>query len=220
MKCSRFASSITVLCLLAPASAVLEPYSFIYNSRKESTLARTEGQSPLLQPPNIGFPPSAPQQPLPDMSSDILISDVIGRERNIGIFSGFTRDIDSVGKRLNDGAQNATVLAPENGAVTSLPRKPWEDPKDYEQLGANAYDGKDGESRAHKNLRRFVEAHIVPDSPWNEGQKVETLAGNAVWWESKDGKKLVSPAFSGKVEFEFDIAADPTSRHRSYQRCG
>jgi hypothetical protein len=73
-----------------------------------------------------------------------------------------------------------------------LPRKPWEDPKDYNQLGTEAYEGGEGEERAQKNLRRFVEAHVVPASPWKEGEKLKTLAGGEVWWEEKDGNKVVS----------------------------
>lgn len=131
------------------------------------------------------------------MSSDgtsITLSDVIGRDRSINIFAGFTRDIDSIAARLDSSAQNTTVLAPVNGAVTSLPRKPWEDPAEYARLGAEAYEGLEGEGRAHRNLRRFVEAHVVPESPWEEGQKVQTLGGGTVWWERKDGVKRVSVA--------------------------
>lgn len=73
-----------------------------------------------------------------------------------------------------------------------LPRKPWEDPEDYDKLGADAYEGPEGEGRAQNNLRRFVEAHVVPVSPWKEGEKVKTLAGGEVWWEGKDGVKYVS----------------------------
>ncbi|CAC9886194.1 unnamed protein product [Aureobasidium pullulans] len=123
--------------------------------------------------------------------SGVTISDVIGRERSINIFAGFTRDIESVSKRL-EGSQNTTLLAPHNTAITRLPRKPWEDPQDYAALGQNAYDGQSGEDRAHRNLRRFVEAHVVPESPWAENQKIQTLGGDTVWWEHKDGKKLVS----------------------------
>jgi hypothetical protein len=119
------------------------------------------------------------------------ISDVLGRERNINIFAGFTRDIESVSQRL-EGSKNTTLLAPLNSAITRLPRKPWEDPQDYAALGQNAYHGQSGEDRAHRNLRRFVEAHVVPESPWAEGQKVQTLGGDTVWWEQKDGKKWVS----------------------------
>ena len=87
---------------------------------------------------------------------------------------------------------NTTILAPINSAIMALPRKPWEDPKDYNNLGTNAYEGPHGEERAHKNIERFVEEHVVPASPWEEGQKLRTLAGGVVWWEKKDGVKLVS----------------------------
>ncbi|KAK6004154.1 hypothetical protein QM012_009004 [Aureobasidium pullulans] len=150
------------------------------------------------------FSPNAPDTQakiiLPGTSHDVMagngavtISDVLGRERNINIFAGFTRDIESVSRRLEAGSHNTTLLAPLNSAITKLPRKPWEDPQDYAALGQNAYDGQSGEDRAHRNLRRFVEAHVVPESPWVEGQKVQTLGGDTVWWEEKDGKKLIQP---------------------------
>lgn len=145
-----------------------------------------------------------PQQlmaaPTPDSASNIILSDILGTNRQINIFAGFTRDILSVSTRLESTSENTTLLAPLNSAIQSLPRKPWEDPRDYAALGTQAYDGKDGEDRAHKNLRRFVEAHVVPTSPWEEGQKVETLAGGKVWWESREeGKRVIMP---GEVEVE------------------
>jgi hypothetical protein len=135
--------------------------------------------------------PSNGDEESPDFSTGVIISDVIGKRQNIAIFSGLIRDIDTVSARIEDAAQNATVLAPDNAAMRNLPRKPWEDPKDYDSLGAAAYQGQDGEDRAHKNLRRFVEAHIVPQSPWKEGDKVQTLAGNTIWYETKEGKTMV-----------------------------
>ena len=66
-------------------------------------------------------------------------------------------------------------------------------------MGANAYEGADGEDRAHRNLRRFTEAHVVPQSPWKEGDKVATVGGAKVWWEVKDGKAYIQP---GDVEVE------------------
>ena len=83
------------------------------------------------------------------------------------------------------------MLAPLNSEIQKLPRKPWEDLRDYETLGEQAYDGSGGEERAHKNLRRFVEAHIVPKSPWKEGEKVSSLGGGQVWWEERNGGKFV-----------------------------
>ena len=133
-------------------------------------------------------------------TGDVILSDVIGNQRQINIFAGFTRDIDSVSKRLDTSDSNTTVLAPLNGAITALPRKPWEDPREYAVMGTSAYDGKDGEDRAHRNLRRFTEAHVIPASPWKEGEKVEAMGGGSVWWEkNSDGKAVVQP---GNVEID------------------
>ncbi|KAL8862771.1 MAG: hypothetical protein Q9178_000713 [Gyalolechia marmorata] len=130
-------------------------------------------------------------------ASDVIISDVIGKDRVINIFAGFTRDINAISKRLNDQTQNTTVLAPLNSAIQKLPRKPWEDPEDSNSLGHAAFEGAAGQNRAHKNLQRFVEAHVIPASPWKEGEKVESLRGEEVWWENKDGTRIVQP---GNIE--------------------
>lgn len=143
--------------------------------------------------PNILFPPSnnKDKDDSPGSSEELSISDVIGKERVINIFAGFTRDTDSVSKRLSANDQNTTVLAPLNSELQKLPRKPWEDPEEYDQLGVKAYEGQSGEDRAQRNLRRFVEAHVVPVSPWKEGEKVESMGGGKLWWEVRDGKKMV-----------------------------
>ena len=83
------------------------------------------------------------------------------------------------------------MLAPLNAALQKLPRKPWEDPEDYNAFGTEAYAGKQGEDRATQNLRRFVEAHILPVEKWEEGHKVQSLRGETVWWETNYGKKIV-----------------------------
>jgi uncharacterized surface protein with fasciclin (FAS1) repeats len=132
-----------------------------------------------------------------DVSATLLISDVLPRAQRVGIFGGFTRDVDSVSARLESSSLNTTVLAPDNNAIRRLPRKPWEDPEEYKAFGANAYTGDDGSKRAQDNLRRFVEAHVIPESPWQEGKKIQTLAGNAIWFETRGGKRVVQP---GEIE--------------------
>ncbi|MCJ1445282.1 MAG: hypothetical protein MMC23_005787 [Stictis urceolatum] len=126
-------------------------------------------------------------------SGNQIISDVIGKERATNIFGGLIRDISTVSSRLDDKNMNSTVLAPSNSELQKLPHKPWEDPEDYNSVGDSAYTGQAGEDRAHRNLRRFVEAHVVPQSPWAENEKVQTLNGNTIWWETKDGKQLLQP---------------------------
>ena len=110
-------------------------------------------------------------------------------------------DIETISKRLDDSSKNTTVLAPLNSELQKLPRKPWEDPKDYNMMGVDAYKGGDGEDRAHRNLRRFVENHIVPVSPWKKGERVQTVGGGKVWWEDREGTKLVC---SSEESHEYD----------------
>ncbi|RWR00014.1 hypothetical protein C8Q69DRAFT_453344 [Paecilomyces variotii] len=149
--------------------------------------------------PNIVVPPStAPDEDVNppskskqnDPTSNLIVSDILSKTRSVNIFAGLTRDFEPVSTRLNDKSKNTTVLAPKNSAIQALPRKPWEDPEDYERFGeVDAYKGPEGEDRAQNNLRRFVEAHLVPASPWKEGEEIETLGGRKLSW-TKDGDKL------------------------------
>jgi len=127
----------------------------------------------------------------------VILSDVLGRDRSINIFAGFTRDIAAITERFSDSRQNTTILAPVNSAIMALPRKPWEDPEEYRELGADAYEGDDGQERARRNMKRFVEAHVVVKSPWQEEEKAKTLGGEEVWWEKKEGSIWIQP---GNVE--------------------
>ena len=188
----------TIFLILA-ASASPRPLSAILKSFQFPSL-----QSPISLPNPFANMPSDES-----VSTGVIISDVIGKTQSIAIFSGLTRDIDPVSDRLDDGSKNATVLAPDNGVMRGLKRKPWEDPEDYNTFGEAAYHGQDGEDRAHKNLRRFVESHIITESPWDEGKKVNTLAGNEVWWEMKDGKKKVRSVFGAYQNAILTVVVDP-----------
>lgn len=208
MKSATILTALATSCLFLSALAdepkplPVPPYRWradIEAGKKEYSAQQKDkrgADQERLMNPGIVMPPSDN----PDMPSDgpsaggLTISDVITSDRSIGIFSGFTRDIESVSRRLDDASKNSTILAPDNAHIQKLPRRPWEDPEDYSEFGTNAYAGEDGEDRAHKNLRRFTEAHIIPQSPWKEGDKVETLAGSTVWFETKDGKRFVSQA--------------------------
>ncbi|KAK1072812.1 hypothetical protein LTR74_002327 [Friedmanniomyces endolithicus] len=184
------ASLVTSAVLLVPASAQILPFF---------TKPSTARQPSLEQRPIMNANTPSPQTPPSPAQAAVILSDVIGNSRQTNIFAGFTRDISSVATRLDASLLNTTVLAPANTAISALPRKPWEDPKDYAEMGAAAYEGLSGSDRAGSNLRRFVEAHMVPVSPWGEGEKVKTLAGTEVWWESRGGKTVVLP---GEVEVE------------------
>ena len=134
---------------------------------------------------------TAPSEDVVGGADQPVISDVLPKTKGINIFAQLTRDFDSISARLNDASHNITVLAPRNSAVQGLPRKPWEDPEDYAKFGeAHAYEGTEGQERARRNLRRFVEAHIVPVSPWRAGEEVESLGGEKLKW-TKEGDKII-----------------------------
>jgi hypothetical protein len=130
-------------------------------------------------------------------SGSPLLADILPLTKSISIFSGFTRSVESISTLLSSRGQNATVLAPSNSAITKLPRKPWEDPSDQGAGGnvfSDVYAGIKGEDRASRNLRRFVEAHVVGVSPWERRQKVKTIEGVEIWWEEDaQGRKVVYP---------------------------
>ena len=202
MKTSTLTATFLTSGLFLASRAQLIP--FLTNPKP----SREQQAKNLLQNPMAGN--SGPGIQLPPNSNDnsdssgrptgsVILSDVIGNNRQINVFAGFTRDIDTVSSRLASSTQNTTVLAPTNSAIGALPRKPWEDPREYAAMGANAYSGQDGEDRAHRNLRRFTEAHVIPASPWREGEKVRSLGGGTLWWEMRDGKYVVQP---GGVEVE------------------
>lgn len=140
-------------------------------------------------------PPSSDRPEDQDTSGDagLTISDILPKTRSINIFASLTRDIESIAGRLESTApgDNSTLLAPLNSAMQALPRKPWED-RPGDDSGVKAASNED---KAAQNLRRFVEEHVVPTSPWTEGKegKVKTLGGQELWWERKDGKKVVMP---------------------------
>jgi hypothetical protein len=194
--------SITILAssLIVTSSALLvlplqsKPTPARFANDRQEAIMNPGIQLPTKEGEREDGPPSTSPP-----NGDVILSDVIGSQRSINVFASFTRDISSVSSRLDTAGLNTTVLAPINSALSALPRKPWEDPEDYAKMGAEAYSGKDGEDRAHGNLRRFTEAHVVLASPWKEGEKVERMSGGELWWETKDGKTLIQP---GNVEVD------------------
>lgn len=158
-------------------------------------------EEPLIMSPNEHKPQNVVLPPIEDKpspgcdgggSGDLAVSDILGKERTVNIFASLTRGIEPVGSRLASMDRDTTVLAPLNSVITALPHKPWEDPGDYAKYGQEtAYAGSEGESRANKNLRHFVEGHIVPQSPFLQGKSVQTAQGFKIHWEERNDKKYV-----------------------------
>lgn len=167
-----------------PPPFKIEYLEFIDDEEEDSTSAEGPSAQNVIMPPVTGGD-----------TSNLIVSDLLVKTPKINVFASLTRDFHPVASRLNDKSQNTTVLAPLNSAINSLPRKPWEDPEDYERFGkAEAYKGDEGKDRAHRNLQKFVEAHLVPVSPWREGEEVETVGGGKVKWVKEGGTVFVSPS--------------------------
>lgn len=146
------------------------------------------------RPPPIGHLPvmSSPTVDI-KVQPAVSLADVLGPNRALTIFSSLSRQHGTTSSLLADRAADPplTVLAPINSAFDALPRKPWEQPGDADH--ADSFAGPDGKDRADGNLRRLVDAHIVRAGSWKKGDKAATLAGREIWWEERDGKKIVMP---------------------------
>jgi hypothetical protein len=182
-------SSVTV-------AAAFSPLDLIRGSPPQ--VSRTQPLHPVRyqNPMNPGpvQDGAGPEKPIDDSDlgdNTLSISDILPQTRKINIFASLTRDVSSVTGRLEstNRADNTTLLAPLNSAMQALPRKPWEDRPGDESVSAQY-----NEDKAAHNLQRFVEEHVVPVSPWKEGEKIKTMGGQELWWEKNaDGKKVIKP---------------------------
>lgn len=195
----------TFLPFLFSIATIVSPAS----AQEQYQQQQKQEQSPL-----VAIPESMPftyDRDSPTEQPAVRLSDVLPSRRALSTFSALARRCEAADAVLSSSARKTTVLAPSNAAVEGLPRKPWEeDPRKLEAEGlagdggAGAYEGEEGRQRADRNLRRFVEAHLVGQAPWAEGEKVKTLdgegrgegggGGREVWWESRpDGGRVVMP---------------------------
>ncbi|KAK5992466.1 FAS1 domain-containing protein [Cladobotryum mycophilum] len=123
-------------------------------------------QLPLpLIPPSANMP--SDQDATTQVQRSVSLADILGTQRSVTTFFSFARQTEDITRLLSDPGINST------------------DPRDYATYGEQAYDGSGGKSRADENVRRFVEAHLVGTSPWEEGVKVKAVGGRQIWWESK-----------------------------------
>jgi hypothetical protein len=195
MEVTQLTSLRFALLLLSSTASALWGLSYPIPSRQQPLAVENKEHDSIMDKiiPDILKPQTT--KPVEDLSTKFsgdgpIISDVLPKTKGINIFARLTRDFEPIASRLNDASKNMTVLAPRNSAIQALPRKPWENPDDYRKFGeVNAYEGQDGQDRAKQNLQRFVEAHLVPASPWKAGEEVETLSGEKLKW-TKEGDRI------------------------------
>jgi hypothetical protein len=175
-----------------PPPFKIEYLEYIDDEEEEDHKTEVPSPQTVIMPP-----------PVTGDTSNLIVSDLLVETPKINVFASLTRDFHPIASRLNDKTQNTTVLAPLNSAINSLPRKPWEDPEDYERFGA--YKGDEGKDRAQRNLQKFVEAHLVPVSPWREGEEVETVGGGKVKWVKEGDTVFVSFLFFSLFPDSFGV---------------
>lgn len=204
----RFTTLASTLALVYTAtSQLVVPYIDV---SALSELSQTLSQD-TAQRISAHKPPSDPDLDLDAMSGGMdtttttttaqqTISDHLGALKSINIFSSLTRDVHTVNTRLESSTSSGagtTLLCPLNTAMTALGRKPWQaDPGRSDTDGHGAVNAL-SDHQADENLRRFVEAHVVVASPWGEGDRVRTMAGDEVWWVrggSEGEKRVIMPA--------------------------
>ncbi|CAI7590477.1 unnamed protein product [Penicillium glandicola] len=205
IRSNRLTTSILFIFLLSSSASALWGLSLPFPSRQQPlALEQHKEHQSIMDKILPGIVQPQKTAPGEDVNSKYggspIISDVLPKTKGINIFARLTRDFEPIANRLNDASKNITVLAPRNSVIQALPRKPWENPEDYKKFGGvNAYEGQDGQDRAKRNLERFVEAHLIPASPWRVGEEVETLAGEKLKWTKEGDKIFIQP---GNIEVD------------------
>jgi hypothetical protein len=193
---------IVICTLFATLPTALGANNYIFSDDSSTPQKKLIMGDPTTDKPSSGASGDGPRE----QQTTVILSDVMSRDKSISIFASLSRQVESAEQRLDDEARNTTVLAPLNSAVEALPRKPWEDPEDDykgDKVSEQKYAGQDGFEQAQRNLQRFVEAHMIIKSPWPEGERCRAVGeeddGREVWWEEKEGKRLVSCCPGGLV---------------------
>ena len=195
--------NISALSLLNPLSASTMNISTVITHLFYLCILLVAGSSAQqIYLPQLGDSAFHVQSPVMDgreQGESVLLSDFMSVDRSVSEFSGLARSIEGVAALLGDMTKNTTVLAPKNSIITSLPRKPWENPHGEEASAQGAvsdelFRGDSGEDRAARNLEKFVKAHLVGVSPWQRGEEnqAKTLGGKTLWWDEDGGVRKVS----------------------------
>ncbi|KAL6892598.1 hypothetical protein HDV57DRAFT_188696 [Trichoderma longibrachiatum] len=203
----RLLSNLLSLSLLAATTAATFPAQELLQSNKHRIPPYPNpGHLPVIMSPSSSSNNQAESQVQPA----VFLVDILGTQRSLTTFFSLSRMRPETSDPLADPHAKTTVLAPSNVAIEDLPRKPWENPGDYDALGSQAYDGSGGKERADENMMRFVQAHLVvgqdASRPWEAGVKAKTAAGREIWWEEGgnsggdgEGRRVIMP---DRVEVE------------------
>ncbi|KAK9475930.1 hypothetical protein V1514DRAFT_299581 [Lipomyces japonicus] len=129
----------------------------------------------------------------------LLMTDAMGVDRHISIFSSLARQVEELMYRLQDPNKETFVLAPTNEVMQKLTRKPWEDAIEVEETNQI-----EEEKRAAANIKKFVLSHVVYSAGFAKaGEKKSSASGvNELWYEENtEGNKIVYAEKSNREAF-------------------
>src|SRR5687767_12736126 len=132
--------SLSPLLLLALPALTDAQLLFPFSSRPSGKASPSASDKHIHQPLPFGqlpiMPPSTDKDGDMTIQPSVPLNDILGTLRSLTTFSSLTRMQTTTTSLLSDLSTNTTVLAPLNSAIESLPRKPWESPRDYDAHGA------------------------------------------------------------------------------------
>jgi hypothetical protein len=95
---------------------------------------------------------------------------------------------------LSDESVNSTLLVPQNSALQTLPRKPWEEDEEGPVVAdKDVLWDQEAEDKARKNVEDFVASHLITKYPIQEGADLPTLRGTTLSYKLKGGDKYINP---------------------------
>ncbi|KIL71243.1 hypothetical protein M378DRAFT_154755 [Amanita muscaria Koide BX008] len=103
---------------------------------------------------------------VPQVHPKPSLADLLTVETSVSIFYSYARELQ-LSSLLSDGQAAVSIFAPTNRAVMALARKPHQGPAEPDegiQINDDEY-----EKMSRENVKRWVSAHMIPESPIDLG---------------------------------------------------
>ncbi|KAF9011440.1 hypothetical protein BDQ17DRAFT_1223053, partial [Cyathus striatus] len=103
------------------------------------------------------------------------LADILTITPSTSIFFSYARELP-LSAMFADSSARVTLLVPTNKAVMALPQKPQQSPPEKSGGGEIEISEGEFEARSKENVRRWIGAHIIPESPIElAGKTYDTL---------------------------------------------
>lgn len=82
--------------------------------------------------------------------------------KNVDIFAAYSRNDEKVSDMFKDPESDMIVIVPSNDAFAKLSKKPWQFPKNIEEMEKRGSSVRDIDNAIHSNIVHFVRSHVIP----------------------------------------------------------